>query len=119
MARFDFYEIMVNHPDWEESYHYITDPDIRRDIMLDVEQISQELAPTAMHQVGGELEWIDLVFNDAADPQLVVETTRAMLWNYSEVMIRGLIEDEAAKHADEMDIKPETALDLGVRDSDF
>ena len=40
MARFDFYEILINHPTWEENYHDITDPDIRREIMCDVEQIS-------------------------------------------------------------------------------
>ena len=47
--------------------------------MLDVEEISSELAPTAMHQVGSELEWVDLVFNDEADPLLVVEYRYATL----------------------------------------
>jgi len=103
MARFDFYEILINYPTWEENHHDITDLNIRRDIMLDVEEISSELAPTAMHQVGSELEWVDLVFNDEADPLLVVKTTRALLWNYSESMIVDLIEAEAAKHAEAYD----------------
>jgi len=102
MARFDFYEILINHPSWEENYHDITDPDIRREIMCDVEEISSEIAPTAMHQTGSEIEWVDLIFNDEVDPAVVVQKTRELLWNYSESMIVGLIEDEAEKHARDM-----------------
>ena len=102
MARFDFYEIMINHPSWEDNYHDITDPDIRRDIMCDVEEISSEIAPTAMQQTGSEIEWVDLIFNDGVDPSVVVQKTRELLWNYSESMIVGLIEDEAEKHARDM-----------------
>jgi len=103
MATFDFYEILINHPTWEENYHDITDPDIRREIMRDVEDVSSEIAPTAMQQTGGEIEWVDLIFNDDVDPSVVVAKTRELLWNYSENMIIDLIESEAAKHAESYD----------------
>jgi hypothetical protein len=103
MARFDFYEILINHPTWEESFHDITDPDIRREIMCDVEDISSEIAPTAMQQTGSEIEWVDLIFNDDVDPAVVVAKTRELLWNYSESMIVDLVETEAAKHAEAYD----------------
>jgi hypothetical protein len=119
MSEFDFYEIFTNYPDWEENIDCIDDMDIRRDLMRQVERDSSELAPTAAHQTGSELEFVDMIFNDEMDPADVVNKLRAMLWDYSKPMTIEAIADEAGKHADEMDIKPETALDLGVRDSDF
>ena len=119
MSEFDFYEIFTNYPDWEDNIDCIDDMDIRRDLMRQVERDSSELAPTAAHQTGSELEFVDMIFNDQMDPADVVNKLRNMLWNYAKPMTIEAIADEASKHADEMDIKPETALDLGVRDSDF
>ena len=119
MAEFDFYEIATTFPDWEENIDHIEDMDIRRDLMRQVERDSSELAPTAAHQTGSELEFVDMIFNDQMDPADVVNKLRTMLWDYAKPMTIEAISDEQSKYAYEMDIKPETALDLGVRDSDF
>ena len=119
MAEFDFYEIVTQYPDWEENIDCIEDMDIRRDLMRQVERDSSELAPTAAHQTGSELEFVDMIFNDQMEPADVVKKLRTMLWNYAKPMTVEAIADEQSKYAEEMGIKPETALDLGVRDSDF
>ena len=119
MSEFDFYEIATNFPSWEENIDCIDDMDIRRDLMLQVESDSSELAPTAAHQTGSELEFVDMIFNDQMDPADVVNKLRTMLWNYAKPMTLEAIADEESKYAYEMGVKPETALDLGVRDSDF
>jgi len=119
MSEFDFYEIATNFPNWEDNVDYIEDMDIRRDLMRQVERDSSELAPTAAHQTGSELEFVDMIFNDQMDPADVVNKLRTMLWNYAKPMTIEAISDEQSKYAYEMDIRPETALDLGVRDSDF
>lgn len=118
MSEFDFYEIVTQYPDWEDNIDCIDDMDIRRDLMRQVERDSSELAPTAAHQTGSELEFVDMIFNDQMDPADVVNKLRAMLWNYAKPMTVKAIEWEAGNHYEEMGVR-ETALDLGVRDSDF
>lgn len=119
MSEFDFYEIVTQYPDWEENIDCIEDMDIRRDLMRQVERDSSELAPTAAHQTGSELEFVDMIFNDQMDPSDVVNKLRAMLWDYAKPMTAKAIEWEAGNHYEEMGVPRETALDLGVRDSDF
>lgn len=119
MSEFDFYEIFTNYPDWEDDIDCIKDMDIRRDLMRQVERDSSELAPTAAHQTGSELEFVDMIFNDDMDPADVIIKLRAMFWNYAKPMTIKAIEWEASKHYEEMGVPRETALDLGVRDSDF
>lgn len=102
MSHFDVYEILTNFPDWEDDLDSITDNDIRRDLMVEVEYHSSELAPTAAHQYGSELEFIDLIFNDEVEPLVAIEKLRKMLWNYSKPMTEKFIRDEEANYADAM-----------------
>ena len=102
MAHFDVYEILTNFPDWEESIDFITDSDVRRDLMLEVEHHSNELAPTAAHQFGSELEFIDLIFNDQVEPSVAIEKLRFMLWTYAKPMTEQFIRDEEQSYVDDM-----------------
>jgi hypothetical protein len=119
MSEFDFYEIATHYPDWEDNVDCIEDMDIRRDLMRQVERDSSELAPTAAHQTGSELEFVDMIFNEDMEPADVVNKLRDMLWNYAKPMTIEAIADAESRYAEDMGNPLETALELGVRDSDF
>jgi len=102
MAYFDIYEVLTSFPDWEENVDFITDNFIRRDLMLEVERHSSELAPTAAHQFGSEYEFIDLLFNDEVEPSVAIEKLRTMLWTYAKPMTEQRIRDEEQRYVDDM-----------------
>ncbi len=93
---FDFFDIQMDHPHWEENYHNITSVNHRRDLMLYVERISNELAPTCTEGLGKEC--VDMIYNEDMDPAVVVNKIRDIMWNYSEEMVVDGLTDAAEDH---------------------